>query len=408
MDSYYLDAAIGQKGVFAFIEQLMNGHPIEPSEKEALCLLKVAQLLGNTELLNKLIDTEAPLQLSNARARLESKSLAGQNMEAEIEFTAEHFHELDLKAFSKLDISIIERIISSPALRLDNEDSLLRFVLSVTDDPQTLLRYLWCEYLSSEGMATLLDALSPSTLDSFTWASLCRRLLLPVLRTRSSESPGAGARFLKLPATSSERREGGIQCPLPVDKSLDGVIAYLTRKHRGNVHDLGIVTVTSKSLSLCNSGRANVVNFAGSSCFWSAGGRGQWICWDFHESRIFPTNYTIRSNQLKGWLIEGSVDGESWKEIDRKTETTEFSAHSLVAASFEVAHPAECRFIRMTQLSRHDTHDRLFLHDVEFFGTFFESEQAAPGTAQKDTVDTDGVRPRTTLMSMLAELDFLD
>jgi hypothetical protein len=31
-------------------------------------------------------------------------------------------------------------------------------------------------------------------------------------------------------------------------KSLEGIISYLTKKHGGNVHEKGIVTITSKSV----------------------------------------------------------------------------------------------------------------------------------------------------------------
>jgi hypothetical protein len=39
-----------------------------------------------------------------------------------------------------------------------------------------------------------------------------------------------------------------VEFPLKEANSLDGIIFYLTRKHGGNVHENGIVTITSKSV----------------------------------------------------------------------------------------------------------------------------------------------------------------
>jgi hypothetical protein len=46
------------------------------------------------------------------------------------------------------------------------------------------------------------------------------------------------------------------------------------------------------------------------------------VCYDFNERRIVPTHYAIRTHgydprgcHLKSWLVETSVDGESWREV---------------------------------------------------------------------------------------------
>ena len=48
-----------------------------------------------------------------------------------IEFAASHFEELDKKGLKKLSIEMIEEILKCRKLRLDDEDSLLKFVLSL-------------------------------------------------------------------------------------------------------------------------------------------------------------------------------------------------------------------------------------------------------------------------------------
>jgi hypothetical protein len=230
-----------------------------------------------------------------------------------------------------------------------------------------------------------------------------------------------------------------------------GVIAYLTKKHGGNVHEKGIVTIHSKSFrhdpGLCTSaiyGRKYIsqlafhcrtcglvgnlgccdvcarichrghdvvadgtldafycdcgegksgqcqclmpiadapdyppkhlaydVNCTPDQHYHSRNESGQWVCWDFRQMSVRLTTYRIIAAWLKSWIVEGSVDGESWTEIDRKKNTQEFKDLKLLGTgSFVVAKPMECRFIRLTQTAtNHNGSDILYLRDVEFFGT---------------------------------------
>jgi E3 ubiquitin-protein ligase HECTD1 len=155
---------------------------------------------------------------------------------------------------------------------------------------------------------------------------------------------------------------------------LDGIISYLTRKHGGNVADNRIVTITSKSVGPdLEFSLENVAYLALSySEFRSQDEPGQWICWDFGELRVRPTHYTIRAYSLKSWVVEGSLDGSSWTEIDRQTDNQDFKDHANTA-SFAVSNPSDFRFIRLTQTDKnHMGADDLYLVAVEFFGILVE------------------------------------
>jgi hypothetical protein len=61
------------------------------------------------------------------------------------------------------------------------------------------------------------------------WAAVAKRLVLTVL-----------------PPEDSDRRFWPcVQCPYTEARSLNGIIAYLTRKHRGSVIDKGVISVTA-------------------------------------------------------------------------------------------------------------------------------------------------------------------
>jgi hypothetical protein len=165
-------------------------------------------------------------------------------------------------------------------------------------------------------------------------------------------------------------------------KSKEGIIAHLTRKHGGNLHEKGIVTITSKSVRGQAYGPKNVLDLTSRSYFDSRNEPGRWICWDFHDMRVRPSHYTIQISEsypeygFKMWVVEGSLDGESWTEIDRKTNNQDFR-HD-VTVSFTVSRglfskPPKCRFIRLAETGKnHQNDDYLCMQAVEFFGTLSE------------------------------------
>jgi hypothetical protein len=333
----------------------MKGFAIDPSESDGESLLAVAAFLGNTELLHQFLNDTGLLNEFTVLPRLRKKSAVGISVDSEIEFAAAHFYELqrenEVECFKLVDISVLERIVTSPALCLRGEDSLLTFICRLERaEEMYLLRYLRSEYLSTDGMELFLTHLSDSTLDALIWPSLCRRLLLPVWVQKSC------AEVLAFRTTQR--------------KSLDGIISHLTKECGRSVHDEGIVTITAQSKQASSRySPHNVVALDTDSFFASADCSGQWICWDFGNLRVHLTHYTFSCCQLKSWIVEGSLDGESWAEIDRHTDNQDFNDRSWQTASFSVSRPMQLRFIRLTQTGkRHDGNDFLTMRAAEFFG----------------------------------------
>jgi hypothetical protein len=154
---------------------------------------------------------------------------------------------------------------------------------------------------------------------------------------------------------------------------LDGIISHLTRRCGGNVHEKQIVNITSKSM-ICDS-LQNPADLTVDSFFQSKDEQGQWICWDFRDTIVRPTHYTIKGCLLISWVLEGSLDGKLWTEMHRRASTSDFSVGHLNAkiASFAVSNSADCRFIRLTQTGKnHYGTDYLVIHAFEVFGTLLE------------------------------------
>jgi hypothetical protein len=172
----------------------------------------------------------------------------------------------------------------------------------------------------------------------------------------------------------------------------DGIIGHLTRAWHGNVHDLGIVQVTSGSFEKatnpgsgvpqCSVDLDNELSF--SSAFRRADyeinpTKNNWLCYDFREGRILPTHYAIRTNErytggphLKSWLVETSTDGETWREIDSREDSEHLNARWFTR-TFGVIVAEECRFIRLVNIGRnHFGDDRLAISAWEIFGTLLK------------------------------------
>jgi predicted nucleic acid-binding Zn-ribbon protein len=168
------------------------------------------------------------------------------------------------------------------------------------------------------------------------------------------------------------------QFPMVNMESPEGIIACLTAKHGGNVHEKGIVTITSKS-SVDDPGHAlkNVADLTSASDFWSRNEPGQWICWDFREIRVQPIRYTVSASYLRSWILEGSLDGMSWTRFDRQMDNRNF--WGAKTASFPILTPGEFRFIRLTQTSKnHCGVDGLRVAAVDFFGAAHHIRSALP------------------------------
>jgi hypothetical protein len=91
--------------------------------------------------------------------------------------------------------------------------------------------------------------------------------------------------------------------------------------------------------------------------------------------RLLPTHYTIKahiSEQPKSWVLESSIDGVNWIEIDRQAGNRELAKVPFLA-SLPVSNSGECRFVRMSQTGvNQDGGDALLMRAFEFFGTLLE------------------------------------
>jgi hypothetical protein len=168
---------------------------------------------------------------------------------------------------------------------------------------------------------------------------------------------------------------GGIDFSMDFFGSVNGIVAYLTQRHGGNIHHSRIVTITASSVYRDdpNFRPKHVADLGSDTRFTSQDIAGQWLRWDFREMRVRVSHYTIRTCSLKNWVIETSMDGQKWTEIDRHFEGNHFGGSQWKVATFTTGKSVECRFIRLTQPNHnHNNDNSLNISAVEFFGRLLE------------------------------------
>ena len=170
-----------------------------------------------------------------------------------------------------------------------------------------------------------------------------------------------------------------------INPLFDGIINYLTRECGGNVHDKGIVNITSSSEDGLHEPK-HVADFRNAYWFVPKKEPCGWICYDFKERRVIPTSFTVQwAGDLAGltpthFSLEVSNDQESWTEVHHVDNYTTLAFKHTINSFEDVSNipvsnvPSEgFRFIRLRATEENGPLSWDFgLASLEIFGTLFE------------------------------------
>jgi hypothetical protein len=329
-------------------------------------LARIAKSLGNCELSESLMAMkreEGELSSTTAFDRLSTASFLEVSGREEIEYLASHFFEIGRDELKSLSFEDLGKVVRSENLRLSSEDSLLDFLIWLGGESLNLLGCLRSEYLSVRGIDQLLTILSPEELGTELWTSLCRRLRLPL---DSSVTDNIGCRF-RFP-----------QFPLYPSRPFEGILSHLTTECGGNVHTKGVVSITASSAG--GNSPHQIADYTWDGHWESRSESNSWVQVDLKSRGISLTNYTLKSDNdsshhLLNWSIDGSNDGESWTNLDRR-ETDDLNGKLIVKSYSCQAVPLATtffRFIRLTQTGpdSYGCH-HLQVSSMELFGYLME------------------------------------
>jgi hypothetical protein len=132
---------------------------------------------------------------------------------------------------------------------------------------------------------------------------------------------------------------------------------------------------SSTTRSVC--APSNLIDLGGMTFFNSIDKPDQWFCFDFQERTINLTHYSIRTYERadynpRSWVIETSMDGTAWTEVDRKANVGDLRV-AYQTRSFQLETASECHFLRFRQTdTNHAGTGDLCMTVFEVFGAVIE------------------------------------
>jgi hypothetical protein len=366
---------VDDKGRFAIFLSLGRGCEITISESDSAFFKSLSLELGNIELF-ELINSKEELTIENAIESFRLHVSSGLGSSREIDFIAQHFYELFSSSresiLSGLEAAELIEILNAGSLRIESEESLSEFFsrrFSADETNFCLFEFIRFEYLPVSVMRDFI-AVSEAHYDLMTssiWKSICVRLAYPISPSQPND------RIAEV--FSGQLFEYHSNSPL------NGIIAYLTKKFGGNIHTKGVIAATSKD-PFGNDVKypSTALDYENTNYYYSENLPGQWICFDFKGMTIQPTHYSIRTytgdgpggRHLRDWVLEGSLDGSNWGELDRRSNNSDLNARDVIR-TFTISISGRCRFIRLRQTGKnHRGDDYLLFYAFEVFGRLRE------------------------------------
>lgn len=159
-----------------------------------------------------------------------------ESIKESINFASSHFEEINKEEMKTLDQDVLEEIIKNQSLRLNDEDSLIEFVLELYEIDckySSLFEYVEFKNAKVDSLQKFIDIFDIEFLNSQIWKRICQRLI-------SSETVDEKSDRYIVNYITKEHKEGD---------EFDGLLRYLSDKTGGNIHDNGTIEVTSNSIA---------------------------------------------------------------------------------------------------------------------------------------------------------------
>ena len=237
MNSSYYEIMTKNKGDFNRIIEYGEMKAINISEEEKQYFKNIMKLLGNTdEYLRHSKEFHEDVSYENVIQRIQSKKELNLNLNEEIEFISSNFHDFYMKypnSIFKLDVDILEQIISNNKLKLLKEEELLDVILKLyikSKEYSALFSYVIFVNLSAHSIREFYQSFDINDINHSIWKNICDRLEQNIL----DESIKT---YQKLHQEFLENRY--------IIKYKGDIIQYLSEQCQGNVHTKSIVHITS-------------------------------------------------------------------------------------------------------------------------------------------------------------------
>lgn len=396
-----------------FFKQIASGNTIEINEEQALKIRVIAIVIDNQELFIKLNeifpkeidDTNFDLCLQDLLLFYNEKqnfqhlrSLNYFNYSSVINYMASNFYSFDQNKLLQLPRSILYKIITNENLKLVDEDSLIDFIQKVFNDNELNFeeedednedendeeKINIISFYEAVDFMSLSESKFEEFSENFESRIMTKRLWRKLSHCFYTNFAKKGQ---KRPKNKKRYLSKDVLVEFDGDDNhcFNGIIHKLTEESGGNVAEVGKVKVTSSPPNGSEYISKHVVDFGDNNYFQSKNEINSWIKYDFQDSKVHPTHYSIKTrhdggkgdNHPKNWVIEGSNtdNGVDWKILDARNDVTVLDDGNAFH-TFDIKNPLQqdesYRFLRLRQTGP-NTQDEgnfyfLTLSALEYFG----------------------------------------
>ena len=293
--------------------------------------------------------------------------LYGEQIETEIEYVSSHFYELCERFYEEmktLTIETIEKVISKENIKLKNEDQLLKFINGLYQESREysiLYDHVLFNHVSNETIGEFIDLFHRDDMGEETWRRLSNRLRQTVTNRQEEE---AGRYALKQFLPNG-------------DQNFDGILKFLLTESNGNISEKVDITASSTNDGSC----IYVTQYDNNNYYQSSNEQNAWICFDFKDKKIIPTNYQMKSvnggpsnhHHPRSWIVEGSNDNNQWETLATENNCSYLNGQCL-SHIFPITNPnsKSFRYIRLKQTGKTwysgGTYYYLTINCFEFYG----------------------------------------
>ncbi|KAK8887461.1 hypothetical protein M9Y10_038506 [Tritrichomonas musculus] len=322
-----------QKGDFSCFLNLFNFQDYPIPSNEVPFILEVIEILGNDSIECEDPSRQTEITVDNVLSFIQQHEKFGhfysKRLSTEIDFLSSHLFEMiesQEEEIGKLSIDTLMRILNNDQIQLNSEDQLLNFVnnLYKSDSKYSILyETVLFENISSESIKEFTAIYDSDDMDRGTWLRLSKRLECEIQNKNSEEKH----RYREKPKSGKMFSKG--------QNEFNGILNYLRAQSKGQIENE--VKITSSTASNGYGGQNVIFYEDKDKYFYTSNEANSWLCFDFRERRVIPTDYTVRScpwdpnnDHPKSWVIECRNENSSWKTVDEQKDCPHLNGKSFV------------------------------------------------------------------------------
>ena len=307
-----------------------------------------------------------------------NKKMTIENLEAELKYFEEHFEEMkeDIDELSDEELIFI---LKNDKIKVEKEDIIWEIVKKRIDMnnkrkskenivkgekniKSLLLGTIEVNYLKKEYFQEYIEIIEEEDIEN---ESKIFKKIKEILIKNIDNIILEGKEINQTNIINIQHKEGN---------NFDGIIRYLEIKHGTNIHEQGIISITSSSTS--NYKPEQVIDYDWNNHWNSKDTPNNWLEINFKELKVKINGYSLKSpscgsnwHHLKNWVIEGSKDKNNWIIIDKKVNDSNLNRPPN-QNYFPLSNISDdYQYIRIRSIGKnHANYDVLIITNFEIYG----------------------------------------